>query len=167
MQETQTTFSTELTKEIKRKLTLYAKSLTGSDFDSDDLLQDTLLRGYQNFEKFEPNSNFGGWMSTIMKNVFINQYRTKASTPQMIEVQEWICGVTHNDSEVALAVADITRIIEKVNDPNRELFEMKVKGYKYEEIVVLKNTTMGTVKSRIHTVKANYQRALSANGYGY
>lgn len=54
-----------------------AKYLTLDENEADDLVQDTLLRGYQFFHKFQSNTNCRAWLFKIMKNLFINHYRKK------------------------------------------------------------------------------------------
>ena len=53
----------------------FAYSLTLDKDAAEDLLQDTTLRVLDNQEKFAENVNFKGWVLTIMKNIFINNYR--------------------------------------------------------------------------------------------
>ena len=53
----------------------FAMLLTANRHDAEDLLQETTLRVLDNREKYVDNINFKGWVLTIMRNIFINNYR--------------------------------------------------------------------------------------------
>ncbi|MBL7775747.1 MAG: sigma-70 family RNA polymerase sigma factor, partial [Saprospiraceae bacterium] len=55
----------------------FAYNLTKNMEDAKDLYQETAFRALSNREKFQPGTNFKAWMFTIMKNIFINNYRKK------------------------------------------------------------------------------------------
>ena len=57
----------------------YAYKMTGNQLDADDLLQETYLRAFRFFHKFEKGTNCKAWLFRIMKNLFINNYRKKSS----------------------------------------------------------------------------------------
>lgn len=55
----------------------FAYKLTADKHDAEDLLQETMLKALDNKDKFDPGTNFKGWMYIIMRNAFINNYRIK------------------------------------------------------------------------------------------
>lgn len=57
----------------------FAYKLTADKHDAEDLLQETMLKALDNKDKFDPGTNFKGWMYIIMRNAFINNYRIKKS----------------------------------------------------------------------------------------
>ena len=69
-------------EELTPVLNAFAYNLTQNHEDAKDLYQETAFRAMANREKFLPNTNFKAWLFTIMKNIFINNYRkkTKANT---------------------------------------------------------------------------------------
>ena len=64
----------------------FAFSLTLNRDDAEDLLQDTTLKVLDNQEKFTDNVNFKGWVLTIMKNIFINNYRKIVRNQTVVDI---------------------------------------------------------------------------------
>ena len=60
---------------MQTELFRFAFKLTADREEANDLLQETSLKALDNEEKFTPDTNFKGWMYTIMRNIFINNYR--------------------------------------------------------------------------------------------
>ena len=67
-------FQTKLL-DMQKKLLSFAYILTSNRDDAYDLLQDTTLKALDNEDKYVDNVNFKGWVFTIMRNIFINNYR--------------------------------------------------------------------------------------------
>jgi len=78
-------FNTQLFT-LNGSLNAFAYNLTKNQEDAKDLYQETTLRAIKNREKFNPGTNFKAWMFTIMKNIFINQYRKKQKANTVIEL---------------------------------------------------------------------------------
>ena len=60
---------------VQEELLRFAYKLTADREEANDLLQETSLKALDNEDKYEPDTNFKGWMYTIMRNIFINNYR--------------------------------------------------------------------------------------------
>ena len=60
---------------VQEELLRFAYKLTANREEANDLLQETSLKALDNEEKYVPDTNFKGWMYTIMRNIFINNYR--------------------------------------------------------------------------------------------
>ncbi len=69
-----TTFQTRLMS-LQANMLNFAYMLTSNRDDAYDLLQDTMLKVLDNRDKYTENTNFKGWVFTIMRNIFINNYR--------------------------------------------------------------------------------------------
>ena len=78
------TFQSKLIS-IQRNLLNYAYTLTANRDDAYDLLQDTTLKALDNRDKYVENVNFKGWMFTIMRNLFINNYRKSVRTSVLLD----------------------------------------------------------------------------------
>mgnify|MGYP000401700593 CR=1 FL=1 len=65
---------------VQDELLRFAYKLTTDREEANDLLQETSLKALDNEDKYTPDTNFKGWMYTIMRNIFINNYRIKGST---------------------------------------------------------------------------------------
>lgn len=153
---------------IQSNLLNFAYTLTLNQDDAYDLLQDTTLKALDNEDKYEPNTNFKGWVFTIMRNMFINNYRRNTRSAVMIDRSEDLYLInTPEITETVLtpddsyAVSEISDIINSFPDSYRIPFTMHVAGYKYSEIAQRLKLPVGTVKSRIYYARKYLQKALS------
>ena len=152
---------------IQDNLLNFAYMLTSNRDDAYDLLQDTTLKVLDNEDKFVDNSNFKGWAFTIMRNIFINNYRKSVRSNTVIDRSEDLyqlnlpqdSGFEH--PEGALAAHEITDVINSFSDGYRIPFSMHLAGYKYTEIAKTTGLPLGTVKSRIFFARQRLQKALS------
>ena len=140
---------------LQDKLLNFAYMLTSNRDDAYDLLQDTTLKALENEDKFAKNTNFKGWVFTIMRNVFINNYRRGMRTATIVDTTENLYHLNlSQDSgletpEGSLGASEISDAINSFADEYRIPFSMHVAGYKYNEIAAQMNLPLGTVKSRI------------------
>lgn len=145
----------------------FALKLTSNKEEAQDLVQDTTLKALHNEEKFVENTNFKGWMLTIMRNIFINNYRKSARENTMIDNSEDLFHLNlSQDSGLetpdgAYACNEISAIIASFSAEYREPFSMHVAGYKYEEIAEKLKTPLGTVKSRIFFARRQLREILT------
>lgn len=152
---------------MQGNLMSFALKLTSNREEAQDLVQDTTLKALNNEEKFVENTNFKGWMLTIMRNIFINNYRKSARENTMVDSTEDLFHLNlSQDSGLdtpdgAFACNEITAIIAGFSEEYREPFSMHVAGYKYEEIAEKLNTPLGTVKSRIFFTRRRLREILS------
>jgi len=149
----------------------FAYSLTLNREDAEDLLQDTTLKVLDNEDKFADNVNFKGWVLTIMKNIFINNYRKIVRSQTVIDKSEDLYHLNlSQDSgfdtpEGSFAVGEINNTIASFPDEYRLPFTMHVQGFKYEEIAETMNLPVGTVKSRIFLARKQLQQQLKDYRY--
>lgn len=147
-------------------LRLFALKLTRKLEDANDLVQDTMLKAFRNREKFAAGTNIKGWLHTILRNTFINNYRRKSKgyvKTDETENQFLLRNAEHhtnNSGESNLAMDDINNAINNLNDKLRIPFQMSFEGYKYEEIASELNVPLGTVKIRIHNARKNLKESL-------
>ncbi|MGN1173740.1 MAG: RNA polymerase sigma factor, partial [Muribaculaceae bacterium] len=140
--------------------------LTSNRDDAYDLLQDTTLKVLDNEEKYIDNTNFKGWVFTIMRNIFINNYRRTARESTIVDQTEDLYHLNLPQEsgletpEGGVAVDEITRAINSFPDEYRVPFSMLVAGYKYNEIAEKMNLPLGTVKSRIFFARQRLQEIL-------
>lgn len=144
----------------------FALMLTANRDDAQDLLQDTALKVLDNQDKFVDNVNFKGWVLTVMRNIFINNYHKVVRTQTMVDsgVDLYNLDVV-NDSgidspEKAYNIQEITKVINALNDDLKMPFSMFVSGYKYNEIADKLDLPLGTVKSRIFFARQELQKNL-------
>lgn len=149
---------------LQKNMYNFAYSLTLNSEDADDLLQDTSLRVLDNQEKFAENTNFKGWVLTVMKNIFINNYRKIVRNQTIIDQTEDLYHLNlSQDSGIMspdglYAMNELMDGIDKLPEEFRIPFRMHVEGYKYEEIAKEMNLPIGTVKSRIFWARKKLQK---------
>lgn len=153
-------------------LQLYAKNFTRDDDDAKDLVQDTLLKAVLYFKNFKEGTNFKGWIYTIMKNTFINNYRRNVKTISLITKEEEISNAnlfvsaTKNRGENKFVMDDINSALGNLADEYYTPFTMYFEGYKYHEISEHLSIPIGTVKTRIHVARKLMKKSLSAYKFG-
>lgn len=134
----------------------FALTLTRDNESAKDLMQETLYRALANKDKYNVGTNIKAWMYTIMRNIFINNYRRKAkqqtifdSTPNdfLLDNKQTMIA---NEAESNLRLKDIQQAVHNLPDIFRKPFMLYFDGYKYHEIAEALHEPLGTIKSRIH-----------------
>lgn len=134
----------------------FAVTLTRDNEVAKDLLQETMYRALANKEKYNVGTNIKAWLYTIMRNIFINNYRRKSKQSTIFDStpNEFLINynqvTTTNAAESALKMKDIQLAIHKLPEIFRLPFTLYFEGYKYHEIAEVLSEPLGTIKSRIH-----------------
>ncbi|GIV31907.1 MAG: RNA polymerase sigma factor [Saprospiraceae bacterium] len=141
--------------DIQPKLLPFAYRLTNNLEDARDLIQETALRAFNNREKFEVGTNFRAWVTTIMRNTFINFYRKKRNRATISEPSDSFVFVNdrhacENKALSNIMMSELYAILDNLDYIYRKPFLLHYEGYKYEEIAEMMGLPIGTVKSRIH-----------------
>ncbi|MDE5774515.1 MAG: RNA polymerase sigma factor [Muribaculaceae bacterium] len=140
---------------LQANLLNFAYQLTSSREEAEDLLQDTTLKALDNEDKYVDNVNFKGWIFTIMRNIFINNYRQSVRQATVVDKTEdlYLLNISQdsglNTPEGSYAVREISEAVNAFSDEYRIPFNMYVAGYKYHEIADKLSLPLGTIKSRI------------------
>lgn len=151
---------------LQGNLLNFAYMLTSNRDNAYDLLQDTTLKALDNAGKYVDNTNFKGWVFTIMRNIFINNYRKVVRSATIIDQTEDLYHLNLpqesglDTPEGSYAAGEITDAINSFSDDYRIPFSMHVAGYKYNEIAEHMNLPLGTVKSRIFFARQRLQKML-------
>ena len=134
----------------------FAFTLTRDNESAKDLMQETLFRALANKEKYNVGTNIKAWMYTIMRNIFINDYRRRLRQQTVFDKTPTDFLLNYNQTTVAnvaemnLSIKDIQQYIEKLPGIFKRPFVMYFEGYKYNEIADQLSEPLGTIKSRIH-----------------
>ena len=151
---------------LQENMMNFALMLTANRDDAQDLLQDTTLKVLDNQDKFVDNVNFKGWVLTVMRNIFINNYHKIVRVQTVVDSSADLYNLdVVNDSgfdspDKAYQIKEITKAINGLNDDLMVPFSMFLSGYKYNEIAEKLNVPLGTVKSRIFFARQELQKRL-------
>ena len=152
---------------LQGNLLSFAYQLTSNREAAQDLLQDTTLKALDNEEKYVDNVNFKGWIFTIMRNIFINNYRQSVRQATVVDRTEDLYHLNLSQEsglttpEGSVAVKEISQALNSFTDEYRVPFNMYVAGYKYHEIADKLGLPLGTVKSRIFFARKRLRAELS------
>jgi len=144
----------------------FAFNLTRNMQETEDLIQDTFCRALANQEKFSDGSNMKGWLFTIMRNIFINNYRRKQRGNYVMNEykQDNIHRMERNGSERIFLAEDIDKAMQGMNEDFIRPFMMHYNGFQYNEIAEQFDLPLGTVKSRIFFARKELQAKLRSMG---
>ena len=140
--------------QLSHMLNAFAYKLTQDKERAKDLYQETTFRALTYKNKFQTGTNFKAWVFTIMRNIFINQYRRKVKSGTIFDNSKELYLITnskgHEQTPVSqIATKDIEEKIESLSSEYKEPFVLHFKGFKYKEIAEQLQIPIGTVKSRI------------------
>jgi RNA polymerase sigma-70 factor (ECF subfamily) len=168
----ETTNLSLLLQKIGPELFPFALSLTNGDSDAaKDLSQETIFRALTHADKFETGTNLKAWLFTIMRNIFINDYRKKNREKTVVEkVPHHLLSdipklSVFSQQEMKITIKEILNFIYHLPDAIRAPFMLYCDGFKYREIAVLMDEPLGTIKSRIHFARKSLQDQLPEYGY--
>ncbi|KAA6330680.1 ECF RNA polymerase sigma factor SigH [termite gut metagenome] len=163
--KTTISFRKEL-ESIQNELFRFAYKLTTNREDANDLLQETSLKALDNEDKYTPDTNFRGWMYTIMRNIFINNYRKIIRDQTYLDHTENLYHLNlsqdsgFESTETAYDLKEMHRIMGALPKEYKIPFSMYVSGFKYREIAEKLHLPLGTVKSRIFFTRRQLQQDL-------
>ncbi|MBD5371112.1 MAG: sigma-70 family RNA polymerase sigma factor [Bacteroides sp.] len=151
---------------LQGNLLNFAYQLTTNREAAQDLVQDTTLKVLDNEEKYVDNVNFKGWVFTIMRNIFINNYRRQVRSATVVDTTEDLYHLNLSQEsglstpEGSFAAREISEAINAFSEEYKVPFSMYIAGYKYSEIAEKMSLPLGTVKSRIFFARKRLQGML-------
>jgi len=134
----------------------FAINLTRDNEAAQDLYQETLYKALANQEKYNAGTNIKAWLFTIMRNIFINNYRRKAKHQTVFDNSPNDFLLNNNQVTVAnvaesnMQMKEIRKAIYNLPEIFKTPFSLYFDGYKYHEIAEALHEPLGTIKSRIH-----------------
>ncbi len=152
--------------EMQDELHRFAYKLTASTEEADDLLQETSLKALDNEDKYIPNTNFKGWVYTIMRNIFINNYRKIVREQTYVDQTDNLfhLNLSQNSGfesvEGNYDLKEMHKVVNALPNEYKEPFSMHIAGFKYREIAEKLDLPLGTVKSRIFFTRQRLQDEL-------
>jgi RNA polymerase sigma-70 factor (ECF subfamily) len=151
-----------------------ALRMTKNEADAEDLVQETFVKAYRFWDKFEQGSNCRAWLFKIMTNIFINDYRSKSRAPQAVDVDDiddnylyrHLTTSDHEENPEGQFFAkifddDVKKAIEELPEDFRMVVVLSfLEGFSYQEIADIADLQLGTVKSRLHRGRKLLQKQL-------
>jgi len=152
-----------------------ALRMTKNTKDAEDLVQETLLKAFRFFDRFEPGTNIKAWLFKIMMNIFINDYRQKSKKPTSMSYEDVDDNYLYhqlrfqktegkNPEEFLFSRIfddDVKKAIEELPDDFRIVVVLAfLEQFSYQEIAEIANLQLGTVKSRLHRGRKLLQKSL-------
>ena len=152
-----------------------ALRLTRSPVDAEDLVQDTLVRAYRFFDRFEAGTNFKAWLLRIQMNTFVNRYRRATRERQVFDgpmaapVGEGVMSRATmraltdpvGDAQRQLIAQEINRAFDALSEDARAMVLLAdVEELSYKEIAEVMGCPIGTVMSRLHRARKQLQGSL-------
>lgn len=144
----------------------FALSLTRDPESAGDLYQDTIYKALKNSDKFTLGTNFKAWITTIMRNTFINELRRKKISKTTTEPSETPfiinnAGTVDNSGIGLVTIQELQILIDALPQHLSQPFMMFHYGYAYQEIADELDIPLGTVKSRIFFARKELQRKIA------
>ncbi len=136
-------------------LRAFAISLTGDLTRADDLVQEALLKGLSNLDRFEPGTNMRAWLFTILRNHFHTEFRRRRR-----EIEDADGAIAARvpvlpEQEGHAAMSDLQAALAKLSPEHREaLLLIGAQGLSYEETARICGTHIGTIKSRMNRARS-------------
>lgn len=152
-----------------------ALRLTRSPVDAEDLVQDTLVRAYRFYDRFEAGTNFKAWLLRIQMNAFVNRYRRTVRERQVFDgplaapVGEGVMSRSTmrglvdpvGDAQRAIIAQEINRAFDELSEDARAMVLLAdVEELSYKEIAEAIGCPIGTVMSRLHRARKQLQISL-------
>lgn len=155
---------------LESYLKSFAMTYTRNEEDAKDLTQETLLKAIHYRDYYTPQTNFKAWVFTIMRNIFINQYRRKVKSGTIFDHSKDLFMLSNasdgiNTTSNYMTGLELNKQIGQLTDDYKLPFEMHHQGFKYKEIADQLNIPIGTVKSRIFIARKKLMELLPDYAY--
>jgi RNA polymerase sigma-70 factor (ECF subfamily) len=141
----------------------YALRMTSNRDDAADLVQETFLKAFRFWDKYEKGTNIRAWLFRIMKNSYINKYRKETKEPDTVDyddIQNFYNSIKAESADPndlqrkifgGLLEDDIAKALEALPEEFRTVVILcDIEGLSYEEIAEFVDCPIGTVRSRLH-----------------
>jgi RNA polymerase sigma factor (sigma-70 family) len=151
--------------DLESYLKSFAYQFTKNEDDAKDLTQETMMKAFIYRTYYTPKTNFKAWVFTIMRNIFINQYRRKVKAKTIFDNSEESYLLNQSSSngnspENLMIAQEIQEKITNLDEEYKKPFEMHFLGFKYKEIAEELTIPIGTVKSRIFIARQKLMNSL-------
>lgn len=165
--ETESTVTEDFESEVTPHLAIMHKiavRMSRNSMDAEDLVQETLVRAFRFWDRYEPGTNCRAWLFRILRNQFVNEYRVRSRRPRIVDIdalddiylfqQSSYCTANKTPEEIVLERYlddDIVVAIQRLRYEFRQIAVLFfLRGYSYQQIADMVKLNVGTVKSRLY-----------------
>lgn len=147
---------------IETELQLYAKALTHDNNRAEDLLQETNLKILLGYERFKGEDKFNNWAKKIMRNSFLNSVQHEEKITPVENYNKFYRDMLYmpGRSDIVSEADDIYCAVDNLPDDYGKMIRLLITGHKYDEIAIMLDIPVGTVKSRIFNSRAILKKQL-------
>ena len=132
------------------QLHTFARSLCRDGVRADDLVQEALMRAFNNIQRFKPGTNLKAWLFTIVRNEHYSQLRRGKFEAQGMDIELLPEPSVPPDHDGKLELRDLNRALGALSPGQRTaLILVSVSGFSYEEAAEICGCAVGTIKSRV------------------
>jgi RNA polymerase sigma-70 factor (ECF subfamily) len=154
-------FRSELVR-LMPNLRAFARSLCPNPARADDLVQDTLVKALSNKDRFQPGTNMGAWLFTILRNTYYSDLRKSKREVEDGEGEHAASLADLPNQNSSADLQDFKRAFAKLNDDHREILTLVgAFGMPYEEAAEICGCAVGTVKSRVSRARKRLAELLN------
>ena len=167
----------EIERRNKEKISKWILGVTKNEHDAEDIYQQTLLKCWQNIQKFQGRSRFSTWACRIAYNIFADFYKKRArrktdSLDKILEDNPYFESnfpVVEPEGFRNLEMQDLKKVLDntlnKLSEPHRKVLELvSYRDMNYQEIARETNCSIGTVMSRLFYARRSARRAIKQKG---
>lgn len=130
--------------------------------EAQDLVQETFLRAFAGFDRFQPGTNLRAWLFTILNRVRVDALRRRLRRPLEVELPDDALTVPPSQERFESGIEDLERALAGLPEAYRVAVVLRdVHELSYQEIAQALDIALGTVMSRIHRGRALLREALS------
>ena len=132
------------------QLHTFARSLTRDGVRADDLVQEALMRAFNNIDRFRPGTNLKAWLFTIVRNEHYSQLRRRKFEAHGVDTDLLPEPSVPPDHDGKLELRDLNRALAALSPGQRTaLILVSASGFSYEEAAEICGCAVGTIKSRV------------------
>ncbi len=160
--------NSEMLNETDR-LRKFACRLTHNENDAEDLLHSTIVRALEKKHLYKDNTNLFGWMSKIMFNMFVSQYRRKVKFETQYDPENYLDKESVEPSQnIKMQLQEVDHAMDEMSEDHRKILTMVcVRGMRYAEVSEALQIPVGTVRSRLSRARESLQIMLDSGAALY
>ena len=152
---------------LQPNLRAFAMSICGNASKTDDLVQETLLRAITKIDTFQPGTNLGAWLTTILRNCFLSDLRKHRNEVEDVDGSYAQALRAAPEQESSLEFKEFRAALNEIPFNQREaVLLVCLAGLSYEDAATICRTSTGTIKSRINRARSRLAAALSIESVG-